>query len=230
MPSMPRGRRFYSDPTLIQVLSLYLLLLAFFVILFNISKAEKFKTTVVTDSLNSTFASRGQNTDTPERLASAVGSVVTDPAFSRRIGDLIAAEFPIAEVRELKPGRILEARIPIDSLFRGDDVAPDRRQLTESLASALGSAPPGVHYIVNFLVGIAAETESDADGRFRSLSMVRAGRFAARMIGAGAPSGHVAAGLERGDPKWGRLLFYVRGRRIAAATEIGPAASGEAAN
>lgn len=230
MPSMPRGQRFHSDPTLIQVLSLYLLLLAFFVILFNISKVEQFKTTVVTDSLNSTFASRGQNTETPERLASAIGSIVTDPGFQRRIGDLIIAEIPIAEVRELKPGAILEARIPIDTLFTGDDVAPGRRQLTESLANALGNAPPGVHYDVNFLVGIAAEVESDADGRHRSLSMVRAGRFAARMVAAGAPSGHVAAGLERGDPNWSRLLFYVRGRRITAASEDIPAASEEATN
>ena len=96
---MPRGQQHRRDPTLIQVLSLYLLLLAFFVILFNISKAEQFKTTVVTDSLNSTFASRGRPTENPAPLASALGSIVADPAFQQRIGQLITAEIPISEVR-----------------------------------------------------------------------------------------------------------------------------------
>ena len=224
MPSMPRGQRYLSDPTLIQVLSLYLLLLAFFVILFNISKVEQFKTTVVTDSLNSTFAGRGQNTESPERLASAIGSIVTDPRFQRRIGDLIRAEFPVAEVREIKPGTILEARVPIDSLFSDDDVAPDLRHLTESLALALDNAPPGVHYDVNFLVGIAPDGEPETDRSGRSIAMVRAGRFAARLVTAGAPAGHVAAGLEQGDPKWARLLFYVRGGSFSATTEVKPVA------
>ncbi len=100
---MPRGQQHRRDPTLIQVLSLYLLLLAFFVILFNISKVEQFKTTAVTDSLNSTFANRGQPTENPAPLASVLGSIVADPAFQQRIGQLITAEIPISEVKEIKP-------------------------------------------------------------------------------------------------------------------------------
>ena len=224
MPSMPRGQQHRHDPTLVQVLSLYLLLLAFFVILFNISKAEQFKTTVVTDSLNSTFASQGRATENPAPLASALGRIVADPAFQRRIGELITAEIPISEVREIKPGTILEARVPIDALFSGDDVAPDRLPLTERLAGALGGAPPGLHYDLDFMVGIAADTEPDAGGGHRTLSMVRAGHLAARLVAAGAPPGQVAAGLERGDPNWARMLFYVRGRRISAAAKAEPAA------
>ncbi len=226
---MPRGQQHQRDPTLMQVLSLYLLLLAFFVILFNISKAEQFKTTVVADSLNSTFASHGQPTKNPVLLASALGSIVADPAFQQRIGQLITAEFPISEVREIKPGSILEVRVPVDELFEGDDVAPNRLQMTERLAGALGGAPPGMRYDVDLMVGIAADTEADVDGSHRALSLARAGNLAARLVAAGAPSGHVAAGLERGDPKWARLLFYVRGGRIAATAETEPAADGVAA-
>ncbi len=226
---MPRGQQHRHDPTLIQVLSLYLLLLAFFVILFNISKVEQFKTTVVTDSLNSTFAGRGRPTESPAPLASALGSIVADPAFQQRIGELITSEIPISEVREIKPGSILEARVPIDALFEGDDVAPNRLQLTERLAGALGGAPAGMRYDVDLMVGIAADMEAGADGSHRALSLARAGNLAARLVAAGAPSGHVAAGLERGDAKWARLLFYVRGGRISAATEAVPVAAGVAA-
>ena len=226
---MPRGQQHRRDPTLVQVLSLYLLLLAFFVILFNISKVEQFKTTVVTDSLNSTFSSRGQPTKNPALLASALGIIVADPAVQQRIGQLIRAEFPISEVREIKPGSILEVRVPVDELFEGDDVAPNRLQMTERLAGALGGAPPGMRYDVDLMVGIAADTEADVDGSHRALSLARAGNLAARLVAAGAPSGHVAAGLERGDPKWARLLFYVRGGRIAATAETEPAADGVAA-
>ena len=226
---MPRGQQHRRDPTLIQVLSLYLLLLAFFVILFNISKVEQFKTTVVTESLNSTFANRGKPTESPAALASALGSIVADPAFQRRIGELTTSEIPISEVREIKPGSILEARLPIDALFEGDDVAPNRQQLTERLAGALGGAPPGMRYDVDLMIGIDADMEAGADASHRALSLARAGNFATRLVAAGAPSGHVAAGLERGDAKWARLLFYVRGRRITAATEAAPAAAGDVA-
>ena len=88
---MPRGQLHERDPTLIQVLSLYLLLLAFFVILFNISKVEQFRTSVVTESLNSTFNDSGQTTETPVPLTSAQGRVIADHAFQRRIGQLIAS-------------------------------------------------------------------------------------------------------------------------------------------
>ena len=113
--------------------------------------------------------------------------------------------------------------MPVDELFDGDDVAPDRVQLTERLAVALDGAPPGMRYDVDLLVGIAADMVAGVDGNRRALSLARAGNLAARLLAAGAPSGHVAAGLERGDPKWARLLFYVRGGRKAA-----PAAAGMA--
>ncbi len=160
---MPRGQRQHRDPTLIQVLSLYLLLLAFFIILFNISKVEQFKTSAVADSLNSAFDNRGQTTKTPVPLASTVGKFLTDPAFQQRIGDLIAAEIPIAEVREIKPGSVIDARVPVDVLFDGDDVAPARLRWTEQLASALDGAPPGMRYDVDLMVGVAANADGDAE-------------------------------------------------------------------
>ncbi len=211
---MPEGQRRERDPTLIQVLSLYLLLLAFFVILFNISKSEQFKTATVADSLSSTFANRGQATKTPTPLVSVAGRIIADHAFQQRIGQLIAAEIPIAEVKEIKPGSILEARVPVDVLFEDDDVAPARLQWTERLAGVLAGAPPGLRYDVDLMVGIAADP--DADGSHRALSLARAGHLAARLVAAGAPSGQVAAGLERGDPKWARLLFYVRAARTGS--------------
>ena len=216
---MPAGQRRERDPTLIQVLSLYLLLLAFFVILFNISKVEEFRTAIVADSLNSTFANRGQPTATPTPLISAQGRIITDYAFQRRIGQLIAAEIPLAEVTEIKPGSVLEARVPVDVLFEDDDVAPARLNWTTRLADALDGAPSGMRYDVDLMVGIAADANADADGSHRALALVRAGRLAARLVAAGAPSGHVAAGLERGDPKWARLVFYVRGGIPAAAPD-----------
>ena len=210
---MPRGQLHERDPTLIQVLSLYLLLLAFFVILFNISKVEQFKTSVVTESLNSTFNDSGQTTETPVPLTSAQGRVIADHAFQRRIGQLIAAEIPFAEINEIKPGSVLEARVPVDKLFENDDVAPARRPWIERLADVLAGAPPGLRFDVDLMIGIGAESEHE----HRALSLARAGRLAARLVAAGAPSGQVAAGLERGDASWVRLLFHVRAGRLGPA-------------
>ncbi len=210
-----RGRQ--RDPTLIQVLSLYLLLLAFFVILYNISKVEQFKTSAVADSLNAAFADHGQTTAKPTRLTSALGRIIADHAFQQRIGQLIANEIPLARITEIKPGSVFEARVPVEALFEHDDVAPARLPWTRRLADALADSPPGMRYEVDLMIGTAAD--GDGAATHRALSLARAGRLAARLVAAGAPPGQVAAGLERGDPNWVRLLFYVRGATTGRAAE-----------
>ncbi len=217
MKSGTRGRR--HDPTLIQVLSLYLLLLAFFVILYNISKVEKFKTVAVAESLNATFTDQGRTSKNPTRLTSALGRIITDHAFQQRIGQLIANEIPLAQVTEIKPGSVFEARVPVEALFEHDDVAPSRLAWIRRLADVLAGSPPGMRYEVDLMIGTAADDDDDGDGGAtrRKLALARAGRLAARLVAAGVPAGQVGAGLERGDPNWVRLLFYVRGATRAAA-------------
>ncbi len=213
-----RGRR--RDPTLIQILSLYLLLLAFFVILYNISKVEQYKTVAVAESLNATFADHGRTTEKPTRLTSALGRIITDHAFQQRIGQLIANEIPLARITEIKPGSVFEARVPVEDLFELDDVAPSRLAWIRRLAGALAGSPPGMRYEVDLMVGTAAD-DGDGDAPRRRLSLVRAARLAARLVAAGAPPGQVGAGLERGDPNWVRLLFFVRGTTRGRAAEPG---------
>lgn len=222
MKSGTRGRQL--DPTLIQVLSLYLLLLAFFVILYNISKVEQFKTVAVAESLNATFADQGRTSKNPTRLTSALGRIITDHAFQKRIGRLIANEIPLAQVTEIKPGSVFEARVPVEALFEHDDVAPSRLAWTRRLAGVLAGSPPGMRYEVDLMIGTAAD-DGDGDGddgdgaTRRKLALARAGHLAARLVAAGVPAGQVGAGLERGDPNWVRLVFYVRGATRAGAAE-----------
>ncbi|NQU71082.1 MAG: hypothetical protein HQ514_11065, partial [Rhodospirillales bacterium] len=66
----------YRDPTLLQILSLYLLLLAFFVLLFNLSRTEELKSNSVARSLNTSFSRKGQPQEEPEIFVSAEGDVI----------------------------------------------------------------------------------------------------------------------------------------------------------
>lgn len=72
------------DPILLQVLSLYLLLLAFFILLNNISNASAARERLVVGSLNSAFSSTGRETESPPVFTARRVDIVIRPGRSVR--------------------------------------------------------------------------------------------------------------------------------------------------
>ena len=99
------------NPLLVQVLSLYLLLLAFFVVLNTISRVEEARLKAVSGSLNETFAAVGLPADHSLRITSNEGEVLADAVLFQRLGSLIKTELAIAEVTEITLGRTLEVSV-----------------------------------------------------------------------------------------------------------------------
>lgn len=191
------------NPLLIQVLSVYLLLLAFFVVLNSISHFELARTRAVTGSLNETFSADGLPTPKTVQLVSTRGDVISNAAVLSRIGDLISTELALSQIREVEPGRTMEVTVPVESLFRPgmESIDPLHRPLIEKVAQSLKNPSRGVRYDVDILV--TGESGDD-------LAVGRAAFLASVFVQTGAPRRNVIAGIEHNQSRKLRLLFHVR--------------------
>jgi flagellar motor protein MotB len=194
------------NPLLLQVLSLYLLLLAFFVVLNSIARVDEARSKAVSGSLNSTFASRGTLADESKLLTSSLGNVIADAALLSNIGKLVRTELALAKVSIIRPGRVLEISVPSASIFVSGRAAIDplRRPLIDRVAGTLTSPPSGVRYDVEILNGISRHDE---------LAVARSAYFASVFENAGIPERNVIAGVEQGAPGEVLLRFYVNPRK-----------------
>ena len=193
------------NPLLMLVLSLYLLLLAFFVVLNTISNVEITRSTAVSGSLNETFAADGRPAEESVTLVSSQGNLFADVAFLARLGHLVQTELAFAQVEEVRPGRVMAVIMSADSLFipGREAINPLHRDVIDRVARALISPSPGVRYDVDILVG-----RSGPDDLVLARSAYLANVFAA----AGAPPRSIAAGIEQDAPGQLRFLFHVRPR------------------
>ncbi len=191
--------------SLIQFLSLYLLVLAFFVLLITISTPEDVKSKAVKDSLTSTFAPLLPPRTKLEVFTSKEGEVLAKPEFLETTSKLFATALGVEKVETLQPGRLMRVVLSADSLFEPgtSNIRQSRYTLIDRLIAALSGGPPGFHFEMEFV--IASQTPAERDPQ-----MARAGAFAREMLARGAPPESISIGLRQGDPDQVALRFYVR--------------------
>jgi len=207
---MPRAQN--RDPALIQVLSLYLLMLAFFVLLFNLSRTEDLKSYSVARSLKTTFSSKGRAEDTPRVLVSAQGEVIgMAEEVMRKFGELVKTAIPIAEIEVVEVGRIFQARFPASELYDPGRALPrpERAIKIQQIADELANPPGGVRFDMEVLF-TGSRKQDEMSMRAQELSISRAGHFVRMAIEMGVPSGTISAGVATGQPEWMKMLFHLR--------------------
>ena len=209
---MPQAQ--YRDPTLLQVLSLYLLLLALFVLLFNLSRAEQLKSDSVAHSLKTTFSNKGEPEKKPKIFVSAEGSVLEASQDSfRKLGMLVKTAIPIAEIKVVEVGRVFRARFPVNELFESGEARPraERADRVRRIALALSKPPGGARYDMEVMF-TASRDQSEKSSLAHALSISRAGHFARMALEMGVPSGAIATGVAAGQGEWMEMLFHLRSR------------------
>ena len=199
-----------KDPTLIQVLSLYLLLLAFFVLLFNASQHDRGRAAAVTESLSSTFRMHGNPADDVVARSSDRGASPGAELILDSFADLIRTELKVAKIENLQRGRMLRVKLSADELFVSGaaGLRADREDLLGKLAQLLGKSPPGLrHKVEVFLVGdwIPPDQMTQAV----PLPIARAAALAESLIARGALAGTVAAGTRHGARDQVTLIYRV---------------------
>ena len=195
------------DPTLILILSLYLLLLAFFILLNNISEVEKARSKAVAGSLQNTFALRGRPTYKPAVLTSAIGNVLGDNSLDRRLAALVRAELRLARFEVIEPGRLMQLRVHEAALFTGldNEISSTGRRLIDKIATELRNPPPGVRYDVEIRL---SRTRAGGDGLLNRIR--RAAALPRALAEAKEWPGTIAGGVEHAGSAEARFLFEIR--------------------
>lgn len=192
-------------------LSLFLLVLAFFILLVTISSVEKVKSRTVMDSLTSAFTSIVPPTTDPTKFQSNEGDIVAGQQMQDTVSDLFATALQVAEVHIVQPGKLMQVKLSANSLFKDATATlnPNQFPLLDRIVAAASGRPAGLRFDMEFVIG----TRTGADGALpqtQTLELARAGAFAREMVARGLPPDSIAVGLAPGDPNDVTIWFFMR--------------------
>lgn len=200
-----------GDNTVALFLGLYLLVLAFFIMLVSISSPEKVKSNAVMDSLTSTFTSLIPPSSSLTAFQSKEGDVLAGQQFQEEVTGVFATTIQVAKVEIVQPGRLMRVKMPADALFHEGkaDLREAHFAFADRIVASLSARPPGVRFDMEFLIG-TLDGESGPFSTGDTLAMRRAGSFAAGMESRGAPPDSMSVGFLPGQPDDVVINFFVR--------------------
>ena len=192
-------------------LGLFLLVLAFFIILVSISTIEETKSKEVMDSLTSTFADLVGPVTDPTDFSSNQGEVLSPDAFQQHITGVFSTSIAIDRIEVVQPGRVMRVDFQAHELFEDGkaEVRSIRTNLLDRTMGSLSANPPGFRFEMAFLIGSPLSDDNNLPV-IPTLELARAGAFARKVIERGAPPHAVSEGIIPGKPTDVSLYFYVR--------------------
>lgn len=201
-----------SSPSNVAFLSLYLLLLAFFILLNTLSQTEKSRMEAALGSIDATFRSEVETKLQSRTATSTPGPVIGLDSLQAELRHLFEAVLPVGQFRIIEKGNLIQIVTRSDLIFVPDRPAlrTTRTNLMEGIAAGLTQTGDGARYEVEFQIGTGpALPKTGAAGR--SLSVMRAGAFARDLRARGLPKRMIAAGISPGNPDTVRITFFRRG-------------------
>ena len=193
-------------------LSLYLIILAFFIMMTTISQREGSRTQGVIASISSSFKDYSETTVIALEAADQSAGKEDAPGFEKSIEELFETAFPLAVVETSKTFERIEVTLPLDSMFTpgGTGIQVRHAPLLDRLADLLESEITGrMHEVEVLLSSPPPSNAGEADGAAR-LTVNRAGALARELTARGVRAAAIAIGIERRDPDTLRLLFATR--------------------
>lgn len=202
----PLARTFaaQSDPNVIALLSLKLLLLAFFILLNALSVIEEDKQRVVIDSVSQAFDGRIQAYKNLSEQAAASGQLSGARQLAEALADLLDSTLPAIRLTEGASHSEVRIELPSSMLFgRGEtELKPGHDLLIQRLTAALlAENAKGVTFLAEVRHGVPANALERLDElKDRSVELRRIGHLAQVMIEEGMPREQLSSGLELGRP------------------------------
>ncbi|WP_425406002.1 hypothetical protein [Hwanghaeella sp.] len=137
-------------------LSLFLLLLAFFILLTAISTLEETKSRRVLSSVAATFKTQIIPDNTAQILISTIGPVPEPEEVIDDVERLWVTAIPIARVESLSRGRTLQLTIPATEIFVGGEATlrADRKDLLRATGYALAARLEGYSAQLRFTIPV----------------------------------------------------------------------------
>ncbi|MAG96677.1 MAG: hypothetical protein CMM08_08335 [Rhodospirillaceae bacterium] len=207
------------DSGTLMFLGLFLLLLAFFIMLNTIASRDKSKSESAMGSVNSAFTKPSlASAFRVERVIDLDTALVPDN-FSGDIYAAFSALTPAPELGTVGSSGVLKVVLATEEIFEPDltDIRADRDDLLAALAKALSSQSPGQRREVEMLIGSgnALPRQVTAEG---NLEAARIGALARALRQRGVPGINLSPGLGPGDRNEIEFFFFSRQEHAAKIT------------
>ncbi len=209
------------------LLSLNLILLAFFIVLNSLADIEADRARAVLASINQTFNGEVEVGGYRPAVSSLLGALPEVEAKMREVGSLFEAIAPLAQAKSIRRASLVQIDLPANALFEPASLRfrQGRQVLLARLAQSLRKGPVDApRYLVEILVGTGPLAAGDSDAAAAgtpSLELRRAAVLAASLSAEGAPLDGLSTGLLPGAPDSLRFVVRLRPDIGAAAGSAG---------
>lgn len=179
------------------LLGLYLLLLAFFILLVAISKIVETRSSAALDSVNAAF-SEPHGTTAPIAFAPiSSGPILEIEEFQGGIRAAVETALAVAEIVATEGGRGIRVRVSTNVAFVSDLPKLSRAMppFLERLAGAMQFSAEGLRAEVELRIGARDLVDPTRAGDAK-LAIQRAGLLARELVGAGVAPVAIATGID----------------------------------
>ena len=205
-------------------LSLFIMLLAFFIVLNSISVYEEKKQTAAIKSVEAAFSKNALDLDESPSLTKAVEKSVHEGHVFDRLDALFSSQISTYEIKENKASGIMTVEVPLKDFARAMDtlnqkdltklpskrVAVKGKYFLPTLVSVLQTEQDGVPTRMEMIMHLAKNPAHLQNQQPESVSTVmrRVSRFSERLEEVGFPQRLLNIGVKKGNPKFITLTFY----------------------
>lgn len=211
-PRLPRATpQLSADSTM---LSLALIILAFFIVLVAMSHPGNERSAAVIESVASAFATDRTELRPPR---AGRGEQLGATATLDRLRRVLAADLDFAVPAVQRGGSVLSVTVPTNQLFVADTarLRPAAARLLDRVVVEAGTRPPGLD------LNVEAELMTEGDGASREWAVARAAALGAAFARRGVSSAHLRAGVAPGPARRLRLVFKLGAREDIDAAAMG---------
>lgn len=201
-----------EDHTVALFLGLYLVVLAFFILLVSISTLEESKSQKVMDSLSSAFTTIVPPSAELQSFRSKDGDVLAAQEFQEQVTGIFATSVAIEKVEVVQPGKLMRVVLKSDSLFTTGEatIRPSMYPLLDRTVASLSNRPKGMRFDLELLIGVPTVGGGKSMPIVETLEMTRAGNFAKAMFERGIPPDSLSVGMRPSRADETVLWFYTR--------------------
>ncbi len=209
------------------LLSLNLILLAFFILLNSLADIETDRARAVLASVNQAFNGEVEVAGHRPAVSSLLGALPEVEAKLREVGSLFESIAPSEQAKSIRRASLVQLDLPANALFEPASLRlrQGRQVLLARLAQSLRKGPVGApRYLVEILVGTGAQVAADGDAAAAgspSLELRRAAVLAASLSAEGAPLDGLSTGLLPGAADSLRFVVRLRPDTVAGSARRG---------
>lgn len=209
-----------GDQSMGVFVSIYLLLLAFFVVLNSISNQEQAKAGAVIESVNSVFKKEHAAKATVVDLLSNPRVTAPNDEFLGEISGLLVAVLGLDDRYTTRSGDILRVHFPIDMLFApgSAELEADGAEFFDDMIALLKIRETGVRREIEFIFRAGADSRPPRNGPERALAVRRAGNLARALIAEGLDPLTLSPAVVDGPAGRMTMVFRSRADENAAVT------------